>query len=52
MSEKRHYQISSGNGPIECERAVALFLDWLRKNHGAEPLDGRPGREPGCLRSA
>ena len=47
-----YYQISSGNGPAECERAVALFLDWLAKNHKIEILESRPSREEACFRSA
>lgn len=47
-----YYQISSGNGPAECERAVALFLEWLDKNHKIEILESRPSREEGCFRSA
>jgi protein subunit release factor B len=26
-------QISSGRGPVECELAVSLYLNWLRRFH-------------------
>lgn len=47
-----YYQISSGNGPAECELAVAKFLAWLKENYPVELLHAYKGRDPGCLRSA
>lgn len=48
-----YYQISSGNGPVECELAVAKFLNWLRANFdGVEIVDAAGGYAQGTLKSA
>ena len=48
-----YYQISSGNGPVECELAVAKFLHWLRANFGdVEIVETAPGYALGTLKSA
>lgn len=45
-------QISSGNGPAECELAVARFFAWLRASlPDCELLEATPGSEPGTFRS-
>lgn len=46
------WQISSGNGPVECELAVAKFLQWLDGRNDLEIVELRPGYEKGCLKSA
>lgn len=47
------WQISSGNGPVECELAVALFLKWLvEKYPDIEVLETRAGYNQGTLKSA
>lgn len=33
------YQISSGQGPAECELGVAKFLEYLQKNHAVSVVD-------------
>ena len=33
------YQISSGQGPAECELGVAKFLAYLQKHHNITVLD-------------
>lgn len=49
----RYCQISSGNGPSECELAVAKFLRWLEENlPDFELIEATPGYEPGTYRSA
>ena len=48
-----YYQISSGNGPVECELAVAKFLNWLRANFAnVEIVDAADGCAQGTLKSA
>lgn len=48
-----YYQISSGNGPSECELAAAKFLRFLIEKFGdAEILRTTPGYEEGTYRSA
>lgn len=48
----KYCQISSGNGPAECELAVARFLEWLRARlPDCEILEATQGCEPGTLRS-
>ena len=42
-------QISSGQGPAECELAVAMLYEELRKEAGDVRLVGcTPGKKPGC----
>ena len=49
----KYYQISSGNGPAECELAVARFLGWLSARcEDLEIVDSATGNETGTLRSA
>lgn len=45
------YQISSGQGPAECELAVAKLLHHLERQHALTVLSRSAGREPGTLRS-
>ena len=48
-----YYQISSGNGPVECELAVAKFLSWLRANFSdLEIVATADGYAQGTLKSA
>ena len=48
-----YYQISSGNGPVECELAVAKFLNWLRANFSdLEVVETADGYAQGTLKSA
>ncbi|MDE5832693.1 MAG: peptide chain release factor H [Desulfovibrio sp.] len=48
-----YYQISSGNGPSECELAVAKFLRFLAERcDDLEILETSPGYEEGTYRSA
>jgi peptide chain release factor len=45
-------QISSGQGPDECELAVAKLFDALcREYPDIEPIDKSPGRRAGCYKS-
>ena len=47
-----YYQISSGNGPSECELAVAKFARFLAEKFGdVEVLRTTPGYEEGTYRS-
>lgn len=46
------WQISAGNGPVECELAVAKFLQWIQEREKVEILEMRPGYEKGTLKSA
>jgi len=46
------YQISSGQGPAECELGVAKLLDYLRRNYDITVLDTSPGYYEDTLRSA
>lgn len=45
------YQISSGQGPSECELGVAKFLIYLRENYNITVLETSPGRHPYTYRS-
>lgn len=48
-----YYQISSGNGPVECELAVGKFLEWLKKSFtDVEVIETRQGHLPYSLKSA
>lgn len=45
-------QISSGQGPAECELAVAMLYEELRREAGDVRLIGcTPGKKPGCMSS-
>lgn len=45
-------QISSGQGPAECERAVGLFAEELKKElEGAKVISESRGKQPGCFSS-
>lgn len=45
-------QISSGQGPAECEKAVGLFAKELKKElDGVKVLSESRGRQPGCFTS-
>lgn len=45
------YQISSGQGPAECELGVARFLVYLQKNYDITVLDYSAGYNAGTYRS-
>ena len=45
------YQISSGQGPAECELGVAKFLQYLQKNYDITVLDYSVGYYTGTYRS-
>lgn len=45
------YQISSGQGPAECELGVAKFLGYLQKNYDITVLDYSNGYHPDTYRS-
>lgn len=45
------YQISSGQGPVECELGVAKFLEYLAKNYKISILDYSRGYNAGTYRS-
>ena len=45
------YQISSGQGPAECELGVGRFLEYLRKNYNITVLDFSEGYYMGTYRS-
>lgn len=45
------YQISSGQGPAECELGVAKMLAYLENEYEITVLDASPGRKTGTLRS-
>lgn len=48
-----YYQISSGNGPVECELAVAKFLAWILKNYPqSELVQAAQGYGQGTFKSA
>ena len=52
MTDKTIIQISSGQGPDECELAVAKLFDALRKEYpGIELVEKSPGRREGCYKS-
>jgi len=46
-----YYQISSGQGPAECELGVAKFLNWLRRHYAVEVLETSSGYHAGTYRS-
>lgn len=46
------YQISSGQGPAECELAVAKFLSYLQANYAVSVVDSSAGCNEGTYRSA
>lgn len=46
------YQISSGQGPAECELGVALLLRYFQTAYGITVLDATPGYYEGTFRSA
>jgi peptide chain release factor len=46
------YQISSGQGPAECELAVAKLLDYLKSSFTISVLDTSQGAYEGTYRSA
>lgn len=46
------YQLSSGDGPCECELAVAKFLAFLSSLYPVEILETVPGERKGTLKSA
>ena len=45
------YQISSGQGPSECELGVAKFLAYLQENYSITILDTSAGYHQGTFRS-
>lgn len=45
------YQISSGQGPVECELGVAKFLEYLAKNYKISVLDYSKGYNADTYRS-
>lgn len=45
------YQISSGQGPAECELGVAKLLQYLQKNYNVEVLDYSEGYHRDTYRS-
>ncbi len=48
-----YYQISSGNGPVECELAVAKFLSWLLRSYPEiELIHSSEGYAQGTCKSA
>lgn len=47
-----YYQISSGNGPVECELAVSKFLKYLQDNFEVELIETVTGYNSGTLKSA
>ena len=46
-----NYQISSGNGPAECELGVAKMLEYLQKHHAIKVLSKTDGYYDGTYRS-
>lgn len=49
----RYYQVSSGNGPSECELAVAKFVQFLQRTYpDVQLIEGTPGYEKETYRSA
>ena len=46
------YQISSGQGPAECELGVAKLLDYLRNQVDLSLIDTSPGYYADTFRSA
>jgi len=52
MTNKITLQISSGQGPDECELAVAKLFDALRKEYpDIELIEKSPARREGCYKS-
>ena len=45
------YQISSGQGPAECELGVAKLADYFCHSYGAQVLSTSPGYNKGTYRS-
>ena len=45
------YQISSGQGPAECELGVAKMLEYLQSNFDVSVIDTSPGYHEGTYRS-
>lgn len=45
------YQISSGQGPVECELAVAKLLEYLKSNYTIKVLDMSKGYNPETYKS-
>ena len=45
------YQISSGQGPAECELGVAKLANYLCRQYGAQILSTSPGYHKGTYRS-
>jgi len=45
------YQISSGQGPAECELGVAKLLAWFQANYPVSVVDSSPGYHVGTFRS-
>lgn len=45
------YQISSGQGPVECELGVARFLSYLQSHYDITVLDYSEGYHPNTYRS-
>ena len=45
------YQISSGQGPVECELGVGRFLEYLKKHYDITVLDYSEGYNMGTYRS-
>ena len=45
------YQISSGQGPAECELGVAKLLAYLQSNYDVSVVDYSPGYNEGTYRS-
>ena len=46
------YQISSGQGPAECELGVAKLIAYLQNNYGISVIETSPGYYEGTFRSA
>lgn len=46
------YQISSGQGPAECELGVSKLLHYLREHYDISVVDTSPGYNEGTYRSA
>lgn len=45
------YQISTGQGPAECQLGAAKLLDYLKRRYPVTVLDTSPGALPGLFRS-
>lgn len=45
------YQISSGQGPAECELGVAKLLAYFQANYDVSVIDSSPGYHEGTFRS-